>query len=226
MRTKIYQINMDRDKNRVKFESLEMMEFHHGAAIIDPSIYDEVFNAEIDETNLEAIYQRFNTAGHPLHRGHSLSVSDVVVNDNGAFFCDSFGFQPIAFDESQTQKPDNLMRIVYVEPHKAPYIAEIAHTLEAEQRAVEGQIEHVENGDGTCLMVNAWSKVLDMEPNRSIFGDSDTIFGPFFICGEDGESYRSLTDEEVVKYMDQFAQSEDTGLEEAEADQGLGFHPM
>lgn len=226
MRTKIYQINMDRDKNRVKFEGLELLEQYQGSSAVDSSIYDEVFSAEIDETDLEAIYQRFNTVGHPLHRGHSLSVSDVVVNDNGAFFCDSFGFQPIAFDESQTQKPDNLMRIVYVEPHKAPYITEIAHTLEAEQRAVEGQIEHVENGDGTCLMVNAWSKVLDMEPNRSIFDGSDTIFGPFFICGEDGESYRSLTDEEVVKYMDQFAQSEDTGLEEAEADQGLGFHPM
>ncbi len=71
---------------------------------IDPTIYDEVFSAEIDESDPEEIYRRFNTEGHPLHRGHSLSVSDVVVNDNGAFFCDSFGFQPIAFDETQTRK--------------------------------------------------------------------------------------------------------------------------
>ena len=110
MRTKIYQINSKRDVNRVKFEGLDLLERYQGSSAVDPSIYDEVFNAEIDETDLEAIYQRFNTVGHPLHRGHSLSVSDVVVNDNGAFFCDSIGFQPIAFDESQTQKPDNLMR--------------------------------------------------------------------------------------------------------------------
>lgn len=97
MRTKIYQINSKRDVNRVKFEGLDLLERYQGSSAVDPSIYDEVFNAEIDETDLEAIYQRFNTVGHPLHRGHSLSVSDVVVNDNGAFFCDSIGFQPIAY---------------------------------------------------------------------------------------------------------------------------------
>lgn len=113
MRTKIYQINSKRDVNRVKFEGLDLLERYQGSSAVDPSIYDEVFNAEIDETDLEAIYQRFNTVGHPLHRGHSLSVSDVVVNDNGAFFCDSIGFQPIAFDESQTQKPDNLVQPEY-----------------------------------------------------------------------------------------------------------------
>ena len=96
MRTRIYQINSKRDVNRVKFEGLDLLERYQGSSAVDPSIYDEVFNAEIDETDLEAIYQRFNTVGHPLHRGHSLSVSDVVVNDNGAFFCDSIGFQPIA----------------------------------------------------------------------------------------------------------------------------------
>ena len=112
MRTKIYQINMNRDKNRIKFESLDRLKRFQGSSEIDPSIYDEVFNAEIDETNLEDIYRRFNTEGHPLHRGHSLSVSDVVVNDNGAFFCDSIGFKKVAFDASQTQKPDNLMRVV------------------------------------------------------------------------------------------------------------------
>ena len=86
MRTRIYQINSKRDVNRVKFEGLDLLERYQGSSAVDPSIYDEVFNAEIDETDLEAIYQRFNTVGHPLHRGHSLSVSDVVVNDNGAFF--------------------------------------------------------------------------------------------------------------------------------------------
>jgi hypothetical protein len=112
-----------------------------------------VFSAEIDETDLEQIYQRFNTVGHPLYRGHSLSVSDVVVNDNGAFFCDSIGFQPIAFDESQTQKPDNLKRVVYVEPQRAPYIADVAHTLEAgAESGGDGLIEPIDNDDGTRLV--------------------------------------------------------------------------
>ena len=72
MRTKIYQINAERDSKRVKFESLDGLKRHRGAATVDPAIYDEVFNAEIEEPELEAIYQRFNTTGHPLHRGHSL----------------------------------------------------------------------------------------------------------------------------------------------------------
>ena len=78
MRVKIYQINSERDSNRMKFLSLS------DSQSPDPSIYDEVFNAEIDENGLEEIYGRFNTVGHPLFRGHSLSVSDVVVADGNA----------------------------------------------------------------------------------------------------------------------------------------------
>ena len=78
MRVKIYQINPERDNNRMKFMSLS------DSQSPDPSIYDEVFDAEIDENELEEIYGRFNTVGHPLFRGHSLSVSDVVVANGKA----------------------------------------------------------------------------------------------------------------------------------------------
>ena len=79
MRVKIYQINPERDNNRMKFMSLS------DSQSPDPSIYDEVFDAEIDENELEEIYGRFNTVGHPLFRGHSLSVSDVVVSYFGLY---------------------------------------------------------------------------------------------------------------------------------------------
>ena len=55
MRTKIYQINSKRDVNRVKFEGLDLLERYQGSSAVDPSIYDEVFSAEIDETDLEQI---------------------------------------------------------------------------------------------------------------------------------------------------------------------------
>lgn len=137
MRVKIYQINPERDNNRMKFMSLS------DSQSPDPSIYDEVFDAEIDENELEEIYGRFNTVGHPLFRGHSLSVSDVVVANGKASICQSIGFRDVSFDTTKTHKPDNLMRVVYVEPNKAPYVAEVAHTLEAEQKAVGGYIEVV-----------------------------------------------------------------------------------
>ena len=226
MRTKIYQINTSRDANRVKFEGLDQLERLQNSPDVDPSIYDEVFNAEIDESDPEDVYQRFNTEGHPLYRGHSLSVSDVVINDNGAFFCDTIGFAPVSFDEKQTQKPDNLMRIVYVEPHKAPYVAEVAHTLEARQKAVGGLIEPIYNDDGTCLVDNEEGKLIGMDGNRRIGDGTSIIAGPFYICGDSGESFRSLTDEEVMKYMDRFAEPEDISQEEVEADTGFIIYPM
>lgn len=222
MRTRIYQINMDRDVNRVKFQG-----FDPKAPGIDPAIYDEVFSAEIDETDLEQIFSRFNTTGHPLFRGHSLSVSDVVVNDNGAFFCNNVGFRPITFDESKTHKPDNLMRIVYVEPHRAPYIAEIERSLRAEQKAVgDGLIEPIYNDDETCLVGNEESKLIGMEGNRRIGDGSSIIAGPFFVCGVADDDFRGLTDEEVVKYMDRFAQIEDISQAEVEADTGFVIYGM
>ena len=223
MRTKIYQINTDRDPGRIKFEGIS----GEKGQVIDASLYDEVFNAEIEETDLEAIFKKFNTEGHPLHRGHSLSVSDVVVNGYGAFYCNKFGFSEVPFDESKTHKPDHLMRILYVEPHKKPYVAEIEHTLRAEQKAVGGGlIEPIYNDDGTCLVGNEESKLLGMEGNRRFGDGSSIIAGPFFICGIACDSFRSLTDEEVVKYMERFAEPEEISREEVEADMGfqiIGF---
>lgn len=224
MRTKIYQINTDRDKKRVKFESLDGLKKAQGNLSIDSSIYDEVFSSELDETDLERIYSIFNNEGHPLHRGHSLSVSDIVVNDYGAFFCNNIGFEKVDFDESLTHKQDNLMRVVYVEPNKPAYEAEIAHTLEAEQKAVGGAIEVVENNDGTGLIINRDAKLLQIEGNRRV-GDG-IIAGPFFVCGLSEEEFRSLTDEEVVKYMTRFAEPEDISQAEVEADTGITVIPM
>ena len=174
MRVQIYQINHDRDVHNMKFMSLKDGES------VDASTYDEVFNAEIDETNLEDIYRRFNTERHPLHRGHSLSVSDVVVMNGKAHICQSFGFKEIPFDVSLTQKPDNLMRVVYVEPNKPAYEAEVEHTLEGEQRAVKGYIEPVYiEDDGTCLICNEEAKLIGMEGNRRFGNGSSIIAGPF-----------------------------------------------
>jgi hypothetical protein len=62
--------------------------------------YDLIYAAPHNDENLEEIYTRFNI-NHPSDfRGHSLSVSDVVVlKDNDgqytAYYTDSFGFKPL-----------------------------------------------------------------------------------------------------------------------------------
>ena len=100
MEIKIYQINRDRDKNFVKFLHYKHLDNFQETKEINASIYDEVFRGDVDCEELEDVYRRFNTDGHPLHRGHSLSVSDIVVTKDGAYYCDSVGFLKVDFDEA------------------------------------------------------------------------------------------------------------------------------
>lgn len=211
MKIKIYQINSERDTARAKFMGLSKLKGE-----IDPSSYDEVFSGDVDCGGLEDVFARFNTEGHPLHRGHSLSVSDVVLTEDGAFFCDTIGFKDIDFDESQTRKPDDLLRIVYVEPNRPPFVSEVGNDLKSLQRAVDGYIEPIYLGDGTILIGNGEAKLKGMEGNRRL--DDSIIDGPFFIVGESGEDFRSLTDEETKRYMERFAQPEHISRQEVEDD--------
>ncbi len=144
MQIKIYQINSKRDPGMTKFMGLARMK-----SPVDPASYDEVFSGDVDCMNLEDVFAKFNTEGHPLHRGHSLSVSDVVLTEDGAFYCDTFGFKDIDFDESKVQKPDDLLKIVYVEPNRPPFLSEAGNDLKSLQRAVDGHIETVYMGDSS-----------------------------------------------------------------------------
>ena len=222
MRIKIYQINPDRDVNRIAHTRFSDLERLQGSPDVQASIYDEVFNAVIDQDDLEDIYLLFNTDGHPLYRGGSMKVSDVVVTEEGAFYCNTVGFKPITFDESQTQKPDNLLKVVYVEPGKPPFEAEILHTLEAQQKAVGGFIEPVYLDDDITLVGNEESKLIGMAGNRRLDNGS-IIAGPFYLVGDTGDDFRSLTDEETRRMMERFEQPEDISPEEVEADTGFYF---
>ena len=217
MKIKIYQINSERDTDRLKFMGLSKLKED-----IDPSSYDEVFSGNVDCENLEDVFSRFNTEGHPLHRGHSLSVSDVVLTEDGAYFCDTIGFKEIDFDESNAHKPDNLLKIVYVEPNRPPFISEVGNDLKSLQRAVDGYIEPINMGDGTLLVGNEEAKLNGMEGNRHI-GES-VIAGPFFIVGADGENFRSLTDDEVQRYMECFAEPEQISQQEVQEDTKFTMH--
>ena len=219
MRFQIYQINSDRDKNRVKFMGLKDIKKFQGAAKIDSGIYDRVFIGDADCENLEDIYKLFNTEGHRLHRGHSLSVSDIVTTDDGAFFCDRIGLQKVEFDKSSAHVPDNLIRVLVLEPHRAPYESEIPNTLESQQRAVDGLIQYIENEDNTVIVINEEGKINGMEGNRQIEGD--VLVGPGFIAGFSGESICSLTDEQMQRFAEKFAEPEKIPTEEIESRAGF-----
>lgn len=121
---------------------------------------------------------------------------------------------------------DKNLTVVMVEPHKTPYVTEIADTLSALQKAVGGYIEVVGNGDGTLIICNEEGKLLGLEGNRRIHDGMSIIAGTFFVVGEDGENFRSLTESEVVKYMDRFKEPEDIDQDEVESDMGITFYSM
>lgn len=116
-------------------------------------------------------------------------------------------------------------RVVYVEPEKPAYEKEIGRDLESLQAAVGGGlIECVySHGDRTILVCNEEGKILGMEGNRRI-ATGDIIAGPFFVIGDAGENFRSLTDAEVTKYVQEYAQPMEISQAEVQANMGWEFH--
>ena len=214
MRLKIYQIDVDKDADHVKYTPLSDQK------TIDSSIYRKTFDAEVDVNGLEDAFAFFNNADpHPLFYGHAMSVSDVVVTDEGSFYCDIRGFKPIDFDESKVNT-EEYIKVLYVEPHKEPYVAEIPDTLAAKQQAVGGYIEFVYNDDDTALVGDEESKLKGKEGNRYLDGGG-IIAGNFLVVGLGEEDCRSLTPEEISKYMDKYKDPPEISQEETAADVGF-----
>ena len=106
-------------------------------------------------------------------------------------------------------KPAKL-RVVIVEPGQYAREAEIDNTLEAEQAVVGGLIDAIcpWPDDKACLILNDEGKIIPLEPNRDLPEYEDVVFGTFFICGDGGEDFCSLTDEQVQRYLERFRQPE------------------
>ncbi len=221
MKIKVFQINTDRDVNRVKFTGRDNLEKYQGTSQVDASIYDEVFSGEVDAKTLEGVFRIFNTEPVGLHRGHSLAVSDIVTTEDGAFYCDRVGFEKVDFDESLAHKPDDLIRVLYVEPNKPAVVGEMQRGLNAIQHAVQGRFEQVYMDDNTVVLCNEDAKLNGMQGNRRYNNGENVIAGPFVVVGAGMADYESLTDEQVEKYMDKFGEPEDISDEETMADTGF-----
>ena len=103
MKIAIYQINPERDHNRVMFAGLGRLPLLQGNSLIDSAIYDRVFDGEVSCQNLEEIYRAFNTSRPDGHKGRSMSVSDVVeiISENGAstfYYVQPIGFEIVDFE--------------------------------------------------------------------------------------------------------------------------------
>lgn len=174
MNITIYQINMDRDTNRLAFENLETLKRLQGVEEVDSSLYDCVYSAEVDCSDLEDVYQMFNL-NHPKdYMGRSLSVSDVVEvkDEKGSlfFFCDSIGFEQISFNpELTSQLQREHIHVVLCEPGKVARITDIPATFKAQQRIVGGGLHTYEPyRDGTVIVYNENARLDGLPENRAV----------------------------------------------------------
>ena len=95
----IYQVPAGPQGRDFRYRPYE--ELQAAGLAVDRKNYELVYTAPLDKkTTLEDIYRTFNADDRPAgFRGHSLSVSDVVVVNRGgkeeAHYCDSIGFTPV-----------------------------------------------------------------------------------------------------------------------------------
>lgn len=182
MEIRIYQINMQRDCNRIAFAGLALMQQYQGSKDIDSGIYDRVFAGEVDCKDPEDVYRKFNLDHPEDYKGRSLSVSDVVeiIGDDGEstfHFCDDIGFKEVAFDpELAGEYKEPTIKVVLCEPGKLARVAEIENTLEGLQRAVKGDIEQFSPFDETVAIIcNEEGKYNGMAPNRAVYSGPEII---------------------------------------------------
>jgi hypothetical protein len=87
------------------------------------------------------------------------------------------------------------VRIVSLKVGERPKIEIIENTLSNLQSLVGGYIEVVYL-DKILMIVNEEGKLENLKPNFVV--PHDVIVGDVFFIGDDGEEFRSLTDEETV----------------------------
>ena len=98
MKLQILQLKSTPELRNYMFTSMSLLEKlnlkvdlnNYNEVYVD-DLYSSIFSKNIDI--LEEIYQKFNMGQKPeSYKGHSLSVSDIVVLDGVNYYIDSFGF--------------------------------------------------------------------------------------------------------------------------------------
>ena len=115
-----------------------------------------------------------------------------------------------------SMKFKNTMKVIIVKPFTNPYVATIKGDLESMQKAVGGLIEIMQIDRNVNIVLNEEGKLIGLEGNRRV--GNHVIVGNFFICGEKGEDFCSLTDEQCEKYVQEFAQLHEITQDEIEED--------
>ena len=151
----IYQIKGGDETRDFRFEPYDRLQA--AGNVVDRANYELVYTAPLaPETSLEDIYTRFNIDHPKDFKGHSLSVSDVVVlHQNGqdtAHYVDSVGFRqvPEFLQEQKQLTPDDLET---GETVKTPRGTFHVTAMSREQIEAAGYGFHHQSDDGKYLIM-------------------------------------------------------------------------
>ena len=151
----IYQLKHGDKTRDLRFEPYDRLQATGN--VVDKANYELVYSAELTPgTSLEDIYTRFNIDHPKDFKGHSLSVSDVVVlHQNGqdaAHYVDSFGYKnvPEFLQEQKQLTPDELETGETIKtPRGTFYVTDMSR----EQMEAAGYGFHHQSDDGKYLVM-------------------------------------------------------------------------
>ena len=151
----IYQLKQGDETRDFRFEPYDRLQA--AGNVVDKTNYELVYSAELTPgTSLEDIYTRFNIDHPKDFKGHSLSVSDVVVlHQNGqdtAHYVDSFGYKnvPEFLQEQKQLTPDELETGETIKtPRGTFYVTDMSH----EQMEAAGYGFHHQSDDGKYFIM-------------------------------------------------------------------------
>ena len=151
----IYQIKGGDETRDFRFEPYDRLQA--AGNVVDRANYELVYSAPLAPgTSLEDIYTRFNIDHPKDFKGHSLSVSDVVVlhqdGQDTAHYVDSFGYKsvPEFLQEQKQLTPDELETGETIKtPRGTFYVTDMSR----EQMEAAGYGFHHQSDDGKYLVM-------------------------------------------------------------------------
>lgn len=151
----IYQLKHGDETRDLRFEPYDRLQVTGN--VVDKANYELIYSAELTPgTSLEDIYTRFNIDHPKDFKGHSLSVSDVVVlhqdGQDTAHYVDSFGYKsvPEFLQEQKQLTPDELETGETIKtPRGTFYVTDMSR----EQMEAAGYGFHHQSDDGKYLVM-------------------------------------------------------------------------
>ena len=172
----IYQLKSGNETLDYRFEPLDAI--RNNGLSVKPENYEQVYTAPLTEKDsLESIYTRFNINRPADFKGHSLSVSDIVVlhqdGKDTAHYCDRFGFsqvpeflQPERAAEVTIPTPDQMATQARINTPRGSFCVT---NMTREQMEVAGYGVHHQSDDGKYLIMGNGTRafaVLAEQPEK------------------------------------------------------------